>query len=105
MSPELHLADALAAAGKPVFRAYTSGDADDMAASMGVSLIAAGVHSRVLVVAFEKQSEGHSPGATLQHVPFEARWQGGNGKPLRRPVPGVHSPLGCASHTSGTWPP
>ncbi len=79
MSPELHLADALAAAGKPVFRAYTSGNAGGMAASMGVSLIAAGVHSRVLVVAFEKQSEGSSAGATLQHVPFEARWQGGTG--------------------------
>jgi acetyl-CoA C-acetyltransferase len=79
MSPELHLADALAGAGKPVFRAYTSGNAGGMAASMGVSLIAAGVHSRVLVVAFEKQSEGSSAGATLQHVPFEARWQGGTG--------------------------
>jgi acetyl-CoA C-acetyltransferase len=79
MSPELHLADALAAAGKPVFRAYTSGNAGGMAASMGVSLVAAGVHSRVLVVAFEKQSEGGSAGATLQHVPFEARWQGGTG--------------------------
>jgi acetyl-CoA C-acetyltransferase len=79
MSPELHLADALGGAGKPVFRAYTSGNAGGMAASMGVSLIAAGVHSRVLVVAFEKQSEGGSAGATLQHVPFEARWQGGTG--------------------------
>jgi acetyl-CoA C-acetyltransferase len=79
MSPELHLVDALAAAGKPVFRAYTSGNAGGMAASMGVSLIAAGVHSRVLVVSFEKQSEGGSAGATLQHVPFEARWQGGTG--------------------------
>jgi acetyl-CoA C-acetyltransferase len=79
MSPELNLADALAAAGKPVFRSYTSGNAGGVAASMGVSLITAGVHSRVLVVAFEKQSEGGSAGATLQHVPFEARWQGGTG--------------------------
>ncbi len=79
MSPELHLADALGAAGKPVFRAYTSGNAGGVAASIGVSLITAGVHSRVLVVGFEKQSEGGSAGATLQHVPFEARWQGGTG--------------------------
>lgn len=79
MSPELYLADALAAAGKPVFRAYTSGNAGGMAASLGVSLITAGVHSRVLVVSFEKQSEGSSAGATLQRVPFEARWQGGTG--------------------------
>ena len=42
MSPELYLADSLGAAGKPVFRAYTSGNAGGMAASMGVNLIAAG---------------------------------------------------------------
>ncbi len=79
MSPELYLADSLGAAGKPVFRAYTSGNAGGMAASMGVNLIAAGLHSRVLVVSFEKQSEADSAGATLQHLPFEARWQGGTG--------------------------
>ena len=79
MSPELYLADALAASGKPMFRSYTSGNAGGMAASMGVSLISAGVHSRVLVVAFEKQSEANAAGSTLQHLPFEARWQGGTG--------------------------
>lgn len=79
MSPELHLADALAAAGKPIIRAYTSGNAGGMAASMAVSLVTAGVHSRVLAVSFEKQSEAGAAGATLQRVPFEARWQGGTG--------------------------
>jgi acetyl-CoA C-acetyltransferase len=79
MSPELYLADALAAAGKPILRAYTSGNAGGMAASTGVSLVAAGVHSRVLVVAFEKQSEAKAASSTLQHYPFEARWQGGTG--------------------------
>jgi acetyl-CoA C-acetyltransferase len=79
MSPELYLSDALGGAGKPVFRAYTSGNAGGMAADMGVNLIRAGIHSRILVVAFEKQSETNAAGATLQHVPFEARWQGGTG--------------------------
>ena len=79
MSPELYLADALAAVGKPIIRAYTSGNAGGMAASLGVALIGAGVHERVLVVSFEKQSEANAAGATLQHVPFEARWQGGTG--------------------------
>ncbi len=79
MSPELLLVDALGAAGKPVLRAYTSGNAGGMAATTGVALIGAGVHSRVLVVAFEKQSDGRAAGATLQHVPFEPRWQGGTG--------------------------
>jgi acetyl-CoA C-acetyltransferase len=79
MSPELFLADALAAVGKPIIRAYTSGNAGGMAASTGVALIGSGAFSRVLVVSFEKQSEGKAAGATLQHVPFEARWQGGTG--------------------------
>jgi len=79
MSPELHLADALGAVGKPILRAYTSGNAGGVAASIGVSLISAEVHSRVLVVAFEKQSESSAAGSTLQHLPFEARWQGGTG--------------------------
>lgn len=79
MSPELYLADALGAVGKPILRAYTSGNAGGVAATMGVSLISAGMHSRVLVVAFEKQSESSAAGSTLQHLPFEARWQGGTG--------------------------
>ena len=79
MSPELHLADALGAVGKPLHRAYTSGNAGGVAASTGVQLIAAGLHSRVLVVSFEKQSEAKAAGATLQRLPFEAPWHGGTG--------------------------
>jgi acetyl-CoA C-acetyltransferase len=79
MCPELHLADALAAVGKPVVRAYTSGNAGGMAASMGVRLVTAGVHRRVLAVSFEKQSDAKTAGTALQHVPFEANWQGAIG--------------------------
>lgn len=79
MSPELHLADALGAAGKPLYRAYTSGSAGGVAASTGVALIRSGLHARVLVVCFEKQSEARATGATLQPVPFEAAWHGGTG--------------------------
>jgi acetyl-CoA C-acetyltransferase len=79
MSPELYLADALGAVGKPIHRAYTSGNAGGVAASVGVGLVAAGLHARVLVVGFEKQSEARAAGSTLQRVPFEARWHGGTG--------------------------
>jgi acetyl-CoA C-acetyltransferase len=79
MSPELTLVDALHADGKPLFRAYTSGNAGGVAADLGVNLIGSEQFRRVLVVAFEKQSDGMAAGATLQHVPFEARWQGGTG--------------------------
>jgi acetyl-CoA C-acetyltransferase len=79
MSPELDLADALGAVGKPVHRAYTSGSAGGVAASLGVSLVSSGLHARVLVVGFEKQSEARAAGATLQPLPFEAAWHGGTG--------------------------
>ena len=79
MSPELYLADTLGAVGKPIHRAYTSGNAGGVAASVGVGLISAGLHARVLVVGFEKQSEARAAGSTLQRVPFEARWHGGTG--------------------------
>jgi acetyl-CoA C-acetyltransferase len=79
MSPELHLADALGAVGKPIFRAYTSGSAGGVAGTLGVGLVASGLHARVLVVCFEKQSEAKAAGATLQPLPFEARWHGGTG--------------------------
>jgi acetyl-CoA C-acetyltransferase len=79
MSPELYLADAVGAVGKPIHRAYTSGNAGGVAASVGVGLVTAGLHARVLVVGFEKQSEARAVGSTLQRVPFEARWHGGTG--------------------------
>jgi acetyl-CoA C-acetyltransferase len=79
MSPELHLADSLGAVGKPLVRVYTSGNAGGQAGTLGVSLVASGRFSRVLVVAFEKQSEGRAGAVTLQHLPFEAPWQGGTG--------------------------
>jgi len=79
MSPELYLADAVGAVGKPIHRAYTSGNAGGVAASVGAGLITAGLHARVLVVSFEKQSEARAAGSTLQRVPFEAPWHGGTG--------------------------
>jgi acetyl-CoA C-acetyltransferase len=79
MSPELHIADALGAVGKPLIRVYTSGNAGGQAATTGVSLVASGRFSRVLVVAFEKQSEGKTGAVSLQHLPYETPWQGGTG--------------------------
>jgi acetyl-CoA C-acetyltransferase len=60
-------------------RVYTSGNAGGQAGALGVSLVASGRFARVLVVAFEKQSEGRAGAVTLQHLPFEAPWQGGTG--------------------------
>src|SRR5207247_1244462 len=58
MMPELYLADALGAAGKPIMRVHTAGSVGGSTAIVASHLIQSGVRQRVLTVAFEKQSEG-----------------------------------------------
>ena len=58
MMPELYLADALGAAGKPMLRVHTAGSVGGSTAIVASNLVASGVRKRVLTVAFEKQSEG-----------------------------------------------
>src|SRR6059036_1457697 len=57
MMPELYLADALGAAGKPMLRVHTAGSVGGSTALVAASLVQGGIHQRVLTVAFEKQSE------------------------------------------------
>jgi len=56
--PELYLADALGASGKPMLRVHTAGSVGGSTAIVASNLITGGVRKRVLTVAFEKQSEG-----------------------------------------------
>ncbi|MEV4071302.1 thiolase domain-containing protein [Nonomuraea fuscirosea] len=72
MMPESYLADALGAAGKPMMRVHTAGSVGGSTALVGASLIQGGVHERVLVVAFEKQSESNATWALSTHLPFSA---------------------------------
>ncbi len=58
MMPEIYLADALGAAGKPIMRVHTAGSAGGSTAIVATHLVQAGIHRRVLTIAFEKQSEG-----------------------------------------------
>jgi acetyl-CoA C-acetyltransferase len=58
MMPEVYLADALGAAGKPIFRVHTAGSVGGSTAVVASHLVTGGVHEKVLTVAFEKQSEG-----------------------------------------------
>src|SRR5204862_8114495 len=60
MMPELFLADALGAVGKPMFRVHTAGSVGGSTAIVASDLIASGLHERVLTVAFEKQSESEA---------------------------------------------
>jgi acetyl-CoA C-acetyltransferase len=58
MMPELYLADALGAAGKPIMRVHTAGSVGGSTAIVASHLVQSGVRERVLTIAFEKQSEG-----------------------------------------------
>ena len=71
MMPELYLADALGAAGKPMLRVHTAGSVGGSTAIVAASLVQAGIHERVLTVAFEKQSEGNAMWALTVKMPFQ----------------------------------
>ncbi len=70
MMPELYLAEALGAAGKPLLRVHTAGSVGGATGNVAASLIQAGVHRRVLAVAFEKQSESNAMWALSISPPF-----------------------------------
>jgi acetyl-CoA C-acetyltransferase len=70
MMPELYLADALGAAGKPMIRVHTAGSVGGSTAIVAAHLVQAGVHERVLTVAFEKQSESDAMWALSPRYPF-----------------------------------
>jgi acetyl-CoA C-acetyltransferase len=70
MMPELFLAEALGAVGKPLLRVHTAGSVGGSTAVVAASLVQAGVHRRVLTVSFEKQSESNAMWALSVPVPF-----------------------------------
>ncbi len=70
MMPELYLAEALGAIGKPMLRVHTAGSVGGSTAVVATSLVQAGVHERVLTVAFEKQSESNAMWALSIRIPF-----------------------------------
>ncbi len=70
MMPELYLADALGASGKPMLRVHTAGSVGGATAIVAAHLVEAGIHERVLTVAFEKQSDGDTMWALTPKFPF-----------------------------------
>jgi acetyl-CoA C-acetyltransferase len=71
MMPELYLADALGAVGKPMMRVHTAGSVGGSTALVAAHLVQSGVHERVLTVAFEKQSESNAMWALAPKTPFQ----------------------------------
>lgn len=70
MMPELYLAEALGAIGKPLIRVHTAGSVGGSTAIVATHLVQAGIHERVLTVAFEKQSESNAMWALSIRIPF-----------------------------------
>ena len=81
--PELYLADALGAVGKPMMRVHTAGSVGGSTAIVATKLVTSGVHQRVLTVAFEKQSESNATWGLSVSQPFSAALA--SGAPLDRP--------------------
>src|SRR5207247_11286240 len=79
MMPELYLADALGAAGKPMIRVHTAGSVGGSTAVVAASLVHAGIQDRVLAVAFEKQSESNTMWALAPNIPFQQKLVAGAG--------------------------
>ncbi len=79
MMPELYLAPALGAVGKPIFRVHTAGSVGGSTALVAAHLITAGIHRRVLTVAFEKQSDSDAMWALSVPQPFSAPLLAGAG--------------------------
>ncbi|MEU0545988.1 thiolase domain-containing protein [Nocardia sp. NPDC005978] len=70
MMPELFLADAIGATGKPMLRVHTAGSVGGSTAVVAASHVQAGVHGKVLALSWEKQSESNAMWALSNPVPF-----------------------------------
>ena len=79
MMPELLLADALGATGKPMLRVHTAGSVGGSTAIVAAGLVESGIHERVLTVAFEKQSESEAMWALSLPIPFTPPLHAGAG--------------------------
>jgi acetyl-CoA C-acetyltransferase len=79
MMPELMLADAIGATGRPLLRVHTAGSVGGATGIVATSLVKAGIHRRVLAVAFEKQSESNAMWALSIQPPFSMPLNAGAG--------------------------
>ncbi len=79
MMPELFLHDAIGGAYKPMLRVHTAGSVGGSTGIVAASLVQAGIHDRVLCVAYEKQSESNATWALSISMPFAVATVAGAG--------------------------
>ena len=68
--PELFMADAMGATGKPLIRVHTAGSVGGSTGVVAASLVQSGKFRRVLAMAWEKQSESNAMWALSIPIPF-----------------------------------
>jgi len=98
MMPELFLADALGATGKPILRVHTAGSVGGSTAIVAAHQVQAGIHRRVLALAFEKQSESEAMWALSPSIPFQPPWVSGAGGYFAPLVRGYIRRSGAPTH-------
>ena len=79
LMPELYLADALGAVGKPLLRVHTVGSVGGSTGVVAASYIQSGLFRRILTLCFEKQSEGNAMWALSPNFPFAPHINAGAG--------------------------
>ena len=79
MMPELYLADAIGAVGKPVIRVHTAGSVGGSTAIIAASHVCSGKFDTVLTVTFEKQSESNATWALSPRYPYSPHINAGAG--------------------------
>ena len=94
MMPELFMADAVGATGKPLIRVHTAGSVGGSTAIVAASLVQSGKYKRVLTMAWEKQSESNAMWALSIPVPFTKPVGAGAGGYFAPHVRVLHPPLG-----------
>ena len=103
MMPELFMADAVGATGKPLIRVHTAGSVGGSTGVVAASLVQSGKYRRVLAMAWEKQSESNAMWALSIPVPFTKPVGAGAGGYFAPHVRVLHPPLGGADATSARW--
>ena len=102
MMPELFMADAVGATGKPLIRVHTAGSVGGSTGIVAASLVQSGKYRRVLAMAWEKQSESNAMWALSIPVPFTKPVGAGAGGYFAHTC--GHTSAGPAHlRTSGRW--
>jgi len=94
MMPELYLAPALGAVGKPIFRVHTAGSVGGSTALVAAHLVSSGIHQRVLSVRIREAVRFRRHVGTIGAPALFGAVAGRSGWLLRTAHPGLHATFG-----------